>query len=152
MSGDPTTPGVRPDMTDREVLALVRERMLAQDGPSRSPDRRPQGAPLCLYRGPGGRTCAAGALLADPEYRASLEGKASSDIDVWAALVRSGVPDRHSTRLMVRSCQAAHDGLAEGEWGLIGARLDAVAERLDGGGAWLAAPVGGHEDAGFLVP
>lgn len=83
-------------MTKQEMFERV-VRGLAAQGWERSvdpDDEDPDDGLLCLYRGPGGRKCAAGHLIADEHYRSFLEdcGSVWPEGAVAEALIASGVP------------------------------------------------------------
>ena len=124
-----------PDMTDREVLDVIADALAAQGGPSMD-------GMTCLYRGPGGRRCAAGVLIRDAAYDPSLEGHTLKTHDpVWHALIASGVPRRDRTRLMIEAAQDAHDCLGhQGRpWSTAREYLeDRVGSWIDDAGAYRA--------------
>ncbi len=141
----PTRCLATPDMTDLEVLGIVRESLLAQRGPSVATN--PMGTKGCMYRGSQGRACAVGVLISDEAYDACLESHVLDDFPgVWNALVESGVPDRSSTRSMLIAAQSVHDGYVlgddpPGEWGgFIERGLSRLTSRIGPDGLYAESP------------
>jgi hypothetical protein len=66
---------------------------------------------VCAYRGLEGRKCAAGHLITDEHYDANFERTGVSDVRVWRALVKSGVPNKLMPQ--VAELQGLHDGFCD---------------------------------------
>lgn len=67
----------------------------------------------CLYRGPGGKRCAAGLLISDAAYSPRFEGQTAH------ALIQRGMVEVPigMTASLLSQVQAAHDRLAEDDKG-----------------------------------
>lgn len=79
---------------------------LAKQGWQRSTGEGPF-KETCVYRGPNGRKCAAGALIKDAFYTPDLETNEVYGSDVTDALMKSGVPEGEIP--FVQRCQWVHD-------------------------------------------
>jgi len=120
----PTTP-IEP-LTPRQVFETVKQHLLAQN--AKSVARAPGVG--CLYRGPRGMKCAAGALIRDEFYDPSMEGCMVRSEKVRNALRCSGVMDDSID--MVADLQRVHDLVSVGSWP---AELDVIEiSRLGGCG------------------
>lgn len=63
----------------------------------------------CVYRGAGGRKCAAGCLIADDEYKPDMEGR------LWGELISVySVTSAHVE--LIEALQTVHDGVAPKGW------------------------------------
>ena len=109
-------------MTPPEIKALqqrifntVRDHLLAQG--TTSAEETESGSMRCLYRGPNGTKCAAGALITDEFYLPSLEDWSIDNSAPLRALgnslgvspddMKAGFP--HGTLLLVKRLQRIHD-------------------------------------------
>lgn len=88
-------------MNAQQILDFVVSALVKQGRPSY------QIARGCLYRGPGGAKCAAGHLIPNKRYQASLEGQISFEPRVWKAI---GLPAEY--RRIVQALQGSHDRAA----------------------------------------
>lgn len=86
-----------PQATAQEVYSQVRKHLLTQKIKSMSEERKG-----CVYHGPDGLMCAAGCLIAEQEYRETMEGR------IWKYLVEDCVvPAVHSA--LIAKLQEIHD-------------------------------------------
>ena len=92
-------------MNDKQaILEATTMAIVTQGGPSYVDGS-------CKYRGPDGRKCAIGLLIADDFYEETFEGFLVS-YSMWNALYKSGVP-RFVLRFLF-DLQQAHDTAAYG--------------------------------------
>lgn len=99
-------------MTNQQIFDKVREHLLTQNARSnaRSIEGVPAGITICMYRGPNGLKCAAGALIADEHYHPGLEGQQCLAFPVATALRASGTyPEEDWGETMLRDLQRMHD-------------------------------------------
>ena len=99
-------------MTAQQIFDKVVAHLRAQGCKSMNARRS-----SCVYRGPEGRKCAAGALIADEHYTPNLDASPANTVgtrDVDAALVKSGVPD--DALYLVRDLQVVHDAYPVEYW------------------------------------
>lgn len=87
-------------MTAQEVFDKVATHLLKQGVCSADDDNDRE----CLYRGPNGTMCAAGALIPDDKYDPILEGFPVTDPRVWSVL---GLDD--CLKVLVFELQCVHD-------------------------------------------
>ena len=88
--------------TPQEVFNQVAKHMLAQGKRSAKPDDQN----ACLYRGPNGLKCAAGALIGDDEYVEDMDNNDAGTS--WHGLVNRGqVPGEHFE--LIQELQQIHD-------------------------------------------
>lgn len=114
-------------MQAQEIFDTVVKHLAKQGGPA----REPKGMMYCLYRAPDGRKCAAGALIPDEVYHASMEGS------VIETLIREphNLPDFfRGNKDLIGALQYVHDNgkYAAGVWTHVGALkvdLQDVAQR-----------------------
>jgi hypothetical protein len=104
-------------LTRREVFEKVKTHLLTQG--RKSEDLRPSvltgfSVETCLYRGPDGTKCAAGALIADEHYAPALETHTVDHECVQTALTSSGVP--LAAIGLVRELQFIHDARPIHKW------------------------------------
>jgi len=100
--------------TKLEIIAFVREKLLAQNVRSVSDDDD-----MCMYRGPKGRKCAIGHLISDDEYDEKME---SSSVN-WYHFRRFEIsPDR---RALLAQLQDIHDTHSPENWAEYFAELEA---------------------------
>jgi hypothetical protein len=90
-------------MTIQEIFDKVTTHLLTQRKQSKE-------GKVCLYRGPNGTMCAVGCLIKDEFYDGGLEQKLSTDIDVHAALEKSGIEVNEELEKFLRILQQLHDG------------------------------------------
>ena len=89
-----------PDTSPQQLFNHVATHLLRQNDRSlRPPDAKDIG---CAYRGFDGLMCAAGCLMSDDEYHASMEGKDWDDLTT-----HSNVPSVH--KRLIWSLQIVHD-------------------------------------------
>jgi len=92
-------------LTIQEIFDKVTTHLLTQNKQSKE-------GKVCLYRGPNGTMCAVGCLIKDEFYYDGLEQKLSTDIDVHAALEKSGIEVTAEVETFLRNLQRLHDGNA----------------------------------------
>lgn len=92
------------EATEQEVFDQVKDHLLSQNEKSVR-----FGTKECVYRGPGGLTCAAGCLIGDDEYDTKFED------NTWYALhVDKLVPDEHYD--LILKLQSIHDNEEPQDW------------------------------------
>lgn len=88
--------------TAQEVFDHVAKHLLTQKTKCLTEGR-------CVYRNEHGMSCAAGCIIADDEYKESMEGK------IWQDLIRHKiVPEAHNH--LIDHLQLAHDLKKPQEW------------------------------------
>lgn len=89
------------EATEQQVFDQVATHLKKQNARSIKP-----GSNTCMYRSPTGLMCAAGCLIAESEYRTSVD---DSEFGVsWCELVSAGIaPHTHSK--LIHHLQSAHD-------------------------------------------
>ena len=92
-------------MTMQEIFDKVSTHLLTQGKKSKSMLTN-----TCLYRGPGGTSCAVGCLIKDEFYTEDLENKLSVSTPVTEALEKSGVTVTQEIDKLLRDLQKLHDG------------------------------------------
>lgn len=93
-------------MTKQEIFNKVAKHLLTQNEKSQGP---PSGGSQCMYRSPGGLSCAVGCLIKDEHYNAIMEGvSAIYNSDVRDALEKSLGPVENY-RSLLNSLQEVHD-------------------------------------------
>lgn len=108
------------------IFDLMVTHMLTQNAKS---EREEPTGNTCLYRGPNGRKCPVGALIADEHYTEHLECKSADDREVQCALMSSqefltredltlfestGTASR--LQQMLNQVQMSHDGNPPSYW------------------------------------
>jgi len=97
-----------PDATAQEVFDQVKNHLLTQNAKSEQFYSTGE-SPVCKYRH-GELKCAAGCLIGDDEYKASMDESGG-----WDVLMRHGdVPHNHA-QLIIR-LQNIHDGCEPADW------------------------------------
>lgn len=86
-----------------KVFVQVAKHLLAQDQKSHKYGMG------CLYRGPGGTSCAVGCLIDEEHYNHVMEGCSAKDSEVLDALENSGIPVFDGMVEMLAELQALHD-------------------------------------------
>jgi hypothetical protein len=87
------------------VFDIVVEHALKQNCRSADPDNSND----CMYRGPNGTKCFAGALIPDDKYLPSFEGRG------WITLVAGGYVESHN-RELISVLQEIHDCYVTERW------------------------------------
>lgn len=98
------------EATEQEVFDQVVNHLRKQGIKSaRFEDAGNEPLEFCMYRSPEGYKCAAGCLIADNEYSATMEG------NTWDDLIEThGVTDRHCH--LIRELQHVHDACGVEYW------------------------------------
>lgn len=90
------------EATQQQVFDQVVKHLRTQKAQSRGH------ADICLYRSPCGLKCAAGALIADNEYKPEMDQPTDAVGTSWDNLIDRGlVPVEH--RKLIRALQCVHD-------------------------------------------
>ena len=98
-------------MDKQEVFNKVAKHLLKQN--EKSLDRT---GGTCLYRGPDGKSCAVGCLIADEHYPPGIEGRGALETAVLEALGRSGVVVSDGEADLLTDLQDMHDSTEPYEW------------------------------------
>lgn len=97
------------EATEQEVFTQVKNHLISQGGKSIVKDYPHQNSLTCMYRGSEGRKCAAGALIADDEYKPEMERKS------WEAMIRDFNYSRNCV-FLIAELQAIHDNIEPCLW------------------------------------
>lgn len=113
---------------EQDVFDVVAKHLLTQGKRSEGVTTSPAGYShtACLYRGPGGLSCAVGCLIKDEAYSGSFESDAVDNLSVRDALKASGVASDDDDILdTLRALQQVHDVVDPFDWrpALIGVAL-----------------------------
>lgn len=93
-----------PEATEQEVFDQVATHLITQGKKSLNTSET-----SCMYKGIENTKCAAGCLIAENEYRTSMEG------GYWNGLVdKKAVPKEH--QFLIGGLQIIHDGLTPDNW------------------------------------
>lgn len=97
-------------MKDIEIFEKVKTHLLSQKL------RSTNAAGVCMYRGDGGRMCAAGCLIKDEFYKPELENISASSAIIHFAITQS-IGDYSTTAdALVSALQGMHDGKKPEDW------------------------------------
>lgn len=110
-------------MTLQEIFTKVATHLLTQNAQSISEE-----GDGCVYRGPDGKMCAVGCLLADEWYDKELEYVGVNTSKVQRALQGSGVPINKDTVRLLSTLQVIHDAEPPRRWK---ENLEALAEQYN---------------------
>lgn len=102
-------------LTHQQIFDKVLTHLRRQGGPSNG-----RGGVRCLYRGPHGRSCAVGCLIADDDYRVAFEAGGAvgalivRNADFHQALHNAGIDATYGTGQLLSELQKAHDASTDG--------------------------------------
>lgn len=111
---------ITPETTRQEIFDHVWKHFITEENP-RSTSDRDTGS--CMYRGPGGRRCAAGLFIPDDKYSPRAEGR--SIATVVKDLNLDWTPEQLG---IMRQMQSCHDGYASRDIDVFTKRLRTSAE------------------------
>ncbi len=98
--------------TAQEIFDFVAVHLLTQKRKSMMIDPNYPEEPICAYRGEGDTKCAAGACIADEDYRIEFEGK---NADFVSARITGKYLTCYPAEILL-SLQYIHDQIDEVEW------------------------------------
>ena len=104
--------------TLREVFKQVQQHLLTQGMQSKGEDA--SGIVRCMYRGPEELKCAVGCLIADEDYRPSMEGEYIYPCHEFQNIDELGpeleINSEAQYLYMLSRLQAVHDTVAPDQW------------------------------------